>query len=722
MFWIHAATHARVEEGFGTIAEAVKLAGRRQPQADVAQLVHRWLADERNGRWLLVLDSADDADVFYDGGSGAQGRRPLATYLPQSRNGSIIVTTRDGDLARRLTGGHKNLIEMGPMTQGDAVLLLEKKSGQPLDAGPAAELVRTLDLVPLAISQAAAYIQARGPRSSIERYLAEFRGSDRMKSRLLGYDAGDLRRDGSASNAVLTTWKISFDHIRSKRPSAANLLALMSFFNRQGIQEELLNCRNTGVGWTEDAPHPVQWLPVPEAKSNDGDLDDQFGDDVQTLRDYSLIRVGDSGDVFEMHRLVQLSTRKWLEAVELHDIFQEEFLLRVCHLFPCGDYENWPTCQRLFAHAESALSCQPAPGRSEEAWALVAYHGAWYAWSQGWYDVAERMSRASKKLRESRWPPENKATLAVTTLLSRILIYKGQWEEGEKLLIYVIETRKKTLGIDHLDVLNSEGSLAAAYVKQGRWAEAEELGRQILPRSKSKLGNDHPFTATVMFNLSTALQGLGRTAEAGQLQREVLEINTRIHGPDHPSTLGVMNNLALALMNQGRPDAAERIWTDVLEVSKTKLGPGHPDTLNTQHNLGWVYWKRQQWDKLEEIYKQVLEQRQATLGVDHPDTRFSMAELAFAYMCQDRWGESIQLWHEVLEKRKMYPETDHPGTVTLMTFLASAWKSLGRDAEALSLMKDCAETRRRLLGPEHRDTLAAFALVQNWSRAPSRSP
>ncbi len=61
--------------------------------------------------------------------------------------------------------------------------------------------------------------------------------------RLLEYDAGDLRRDGGASNSVLTTWRISFDYIRLKRPSAADLLALMSFFDRQGIPEWILKAR-----------------------------------------------------------------------------------------------------------------------------------------------------------------------------------------------------------------------------------------------------------------------------------------------------------------------------------------------------------------------------------------------------------------------------------------------------------------------------------------------
>lgn len=99
--------------------------------------------------------------------------------------------------------------------------------------------MEALDYVPLAISQAAAYIQARAPRSLVEKYMAEFRESEGKRAWLLGHDAGDLRRDGSASNAILTTWLISFDHIRSMRPLAADVLSLMSFFDQQGIPESL---------------------------------------------------------------------------------------------------------------------------------------------------------------------------------------------------------------------------------------------------------------------------------------------------------------------------------------------------------------------------------------------------------------------------------------------------------------------------------------------------
>ncbi|SPO02493.1 uncharacterized protein DNG_05166 [Cephalotrichum gorgonifer] len=171
MFWIYAGKQAHVEEGFRTIADTVKLAGRSRPKADIPLLVQNWLSNERNGRWIIILDGADDYEVFY-GASEAGRDRPLATYLPQSRNGSIIITTRNKDLAWRLTGNRENIIEIGPMVQTDALTLLQKKLGLISDVG-AVDLVEVLDRVPLAISQAAAYIQARAPRSSVENLMPE---------------------------------------------------------------------------------------------------------------------------------------------------------------------------------------------------------------------------------------------------------------------------------------------------------------------------------------------------------------------------------------------------------------------------------------------------------------------------------------------------------------------------------------------------------------------
>jgi len=313
-----------VEEGFRTIADAVKLPDRKQSKADIPHLVYNWLSSEQNGRWTMVLDSADDGDVFDGPTSGDTcNGKPFKDYLPQSRNGSIIITTRNKDLARRLTGSDKNILEVGAMAPADALLLLEKKSGPLSDVDTSLELVQVLDCVPLAISQAAAYIQARAPRSSVEKYLAEFREGERKRARLLGYDGGDLRRDGSASNAVLTTWQISFEYIRGKRPSAAELLSLMSFFDRQGIPESLLKSSRDAQESDEEEDSDKKEDSKSdrlfdsefdsESDGGGGEAEDTFEEDVGMLRDYCLVSVNKDGDVFEMHRLVQLSMRRWLK-------------------------------------------------------------------------------------------------------------------------------------------------------------------------------------------------------------------------------------------------------------------------------------------------------------------------------------------------------------------------------------------------------------------------
>jgi hypothetical protein len=94
--------------------------------------------------------------------------------------------------------------------------------------------------MPLAIVQAAAYILQRGPRCSARQYLGEFKESERKRTSLLHSDKGHYRRDWEAKNSIIVTWQMSFEYIQQIWPSAADLLSLMSFFDRQGIPEALL--------------------------------------------------------------------------------------------------------------------------------------------------------------------------------------------------------------------------------------------------------------------------------------------------------------------------------------------------------------------------------------------------------------------------------------------------------------------------------------------------
>ncbi|KAL7946163.1 P-loop containing nucleoside triphosphate hydrolase protein [Trichoderma barbatum] len=683
VFWIHAATQQRVEEGFMIIANAAKLIGRNQCQDNIPLLVKNWLSNEHNGRWIIILDSADNREVLYGADESGPDQRPLATYLPQSRNGSIIVTTRSRDVAYKLTGSNKNIIEIGPMAQTDALILLEKKLESLSDVEMAKNVIHALECVPLAITQAAAYIQARAPRSSIKKYLAEFQESEHKMVKLLNHDAGDMQRDGVASNAVLTTWQISFDYIHSQRPSAANLLSLMSFFDRQGIPEWVLNpllktadttlqasgldkAGNSESESSDDGSHSEI------GNDNSSDTSSTFEDDIAMLRNYCLITTNKEGDKFEMHRLVQLSMKYWLKAFGQQERFKQQYIERMAASFPTGKYENWAICQDLFAHVQVALDYRPNENRLEE-WATLCYNGAVYARLQGRYDIAEQMANEARKAREKKLGKDNTLTLQSISLLALIISVKGRWEEAEKLQVQVTEIRKTKLGSDHPSTLTSMGNLASTYWNQGRWKEAEKLEVQVMEIRKTKLGSDHP------------------------------------------NTLTSMNNIALTYSKQGRWKEAEKIEVQVMEIRKTKLGPDHPDTLLSMSNLASTYWNQSRWKEAEKLDLQVMEIRKIKLGPDHPDTLTSMGNLASTYKDQGRWKEAEKLDLQVMEIRKIKLGPDHPDTLLSMNNLAHTWKCQSRHENALALMKDCLQARRRVLGLEHPGTLASLEAVEEWS-------
>ncbi|XPS69646.1 hypothetical protein M3J07_001896 [Ascochyta lentis] len=100
VFWVHAGTRARFEDEFRRIAEAIKMNGWDDPKVNVLRLVRNWLCNESNGKWTMVVDNADDADVFFNntsqsrsGSSSDQQVDLLSDYLPQSPNGSILITS-----------------------------------------------------------------------------------------------------------------------------------------------------------------------------------------------------------------------------------------------------------------------------------------------------------------------------------------------------------------------------------------------------------------------------------------------------------------------------------------------------------------------------------------------------------------------------------------------------------------------------------------------------
>jgi tetratricopeptide (TPR) repeat protein len=535
VFWVHASNTARLEQSFREIADQIKVRGRNDLQADVFKLVHDWLRDAKNGRWLLVLDNADDAAVLSptDDGSKLSGalQQHLSRYLPSSRHGSVLVTSRTRRAAMQVVE-ESDIIPIEPMHDAAAHALLRKKlGGIRKEDYSIAELSTTLDHMPLALVQAAAYIRERAPRCSVQQYVEEYRQSDSRKTSLLNREAGQLRRDEAASNSVLITWQISFDHMRNTRESAADLLSLMSFFDRQGIQEALLR--------------------RPGSTAND----DCFEDSVITLRDYSFITVTRDASTFEMHSLVQLATRTWLESQGQVDKWREHFIASLCAELPTGEHENRNKCQALFPHARAALAQRPKDEESLKKWALLLYKAAWYAWQQGRAGEAEHMSTVSMEARTEVCGVESAETLSSMGMVGLARALGGKYGEAEAMHRQTLALREKVLGHKHPSTLTSMNNLAQVLSKQGKYEEAEAMHRQELAICEKVLGREHPSTLTSVYCLAHHFTHRRRYNEALPLYKRALAGYQAVLGKDHPTTCACRQHYAdaLAKQEQGQP-------------------------------------------------------------------------------------------------------------------------------------------------------------------------
>lgn len=54
-----------VAVGTVTVAVKLELPGWDDPKTNVLGLVSRWLSDAGNSRWPMILDNADDINVFH---------------------------------------------------------------------------------------------------------------------------------------------------------------------------------------------------------------------------------------------------------------------------------------------------------------------------------------------------------------------------------------------------------------------------------------------------------------------------------------------------------------------------------------------------------------------------------------------------------------------------------------------------------------------------------
>ncbi|KAF2732280.1 TPR repeat protein, partial [Polyplosphaeria fusca] len=318
IFWVAALSMESFEQG---CAEVMGRLGRPQGsdgKDDVKEQFKQYLGTARAGKWLLVVDNADDADIIF--GSGQS--KGIVDYMPQSEGGVTLFTTRTQKVAVSLT--RKDVLRLGPMDRQDAIQFLQESLTEDVvrDDMTTSELLERLTYLPLAIAQAAAYLNVNG--TSITKYLQLLQNTERDLVELMSREFRDETRYKGAANTVTMTWVVSFDQIRAHDTVAAELLLFIS-------------C--------------IEWKAIPRSILPSVQSEVRMEESIGTLCGYSFLGRRGNAEEYDVHRLVHLATRIWVKQYSDTRAVAEKGIRHIAAVFPSDDYANRMVWRAYMPHA-----------------------------------------------------------------------------------------------------------------------------------------------------------------------------------------------------------------------------------------------------------------------------------------------------------------------------------------------------------------------------------
>ena len=696
VFWVYASTPERMEKAYQEIAKKATLVGAGDPKVDQFQLVKHWLESDDSGSWLMIIDNADDEKLFFgedkDLASDLSSfSNNMACYLPQRSNGSVLLTTRNKKLGVKFAAVSGVITILKMSLSESKRLLLKNLEEDDRDDNDLIELAEVLENLPLALVQATAFIGENS--QSIGEYLQTYHISDSAKIKLLSQNFGDNERDPDSKNPVAVTWVISFEQIRKNDHKAAEMLSLMSVFDGQAIPKSLLSSNTEAV---------------------------EFDKALGTLKAFSLITMEQNRQAFNLHRLVYLATRNWLNMNEELDAWTGKALVLLSELFPTGTHKNQEIWMAYLPHAQIVLKSDQLPAGEHIAQATLLFNVSMALQKKGDYNPAEIMAQKCLDLREKVLGAKHPDTLFSLSNLSSVLLRKGKTKEAKETILQALDGFEKMLEKDPSYALQSCVTLGLVLDDQGEYEAAMTTHQRVLSIQEEALGTEDPHTLGSMSNLGLVLSHQGKYEAAEKLYRQVLSSQEKILGKEHPDTVRSVSNLGVMLGYQCKYKVAEQLHRRALMAREKIQGKEHPDTLFSVNALGVQLGSQGKYIAAEELHRRALSSREKILGKEHPETLRSVSNLAVTLRRPDQLEEAATLFRQALSGRENSLGKEHPDTLRSLEALATFCANISLYQIASQFYRSALAGFRKRLGSDHPDTQICAEIYRKFLKEVSQ--
>ncbi|HEX6343083.1 FxSxx-COOH system tetratricopeptide repeat protein [Umezawaea sp.] len=662
-----------------------------RPPEQAAIRFREWLASTSR-RWLIVLDDVQDP-------AHLRGLDP-----PPSASGQVVVTSRRRDTAAG-RGGHR-VIELDVFTRDEAVTYLAQALADTTDGGDQdrlADLAEELGWLPLALSQASAYLGDQ-PLLTITAYRSMLADRRRTLAELTPPEHALPEHQ----RTIAATWSLSIDradHVEiPNRPRGAGLarplLEVAALLDPNGVPVDLFTAQPVLDHLTTLARRRVDH--------------DDVNDGLTRLHRFNLITLTPDrpAKAVAVHALVQRAVRDSLSPDHLHTLAHTtaDTLLAI---WPDVDTVHPDLGQALrsntttlHTHTTPALLTPALHDVLERAGKSLGGSGQVHAAITYWHNLYGHIN--------SQLGPDHPDTLITRSKLAYWRGAAGDQAGAVAVLEALLADRLRVFGPDHPDTLITRGKLAYWRGAAGDPGSAVAGFEALLTDHLRVMGPDHPDTLDTRSKLASWRGSAGDQAGAVAGFEALLADRLRVFGPDHPDTLNTRGSLAYWRGEEGDPGSAvaglEALVTDQLRV----LGPDHPDTLNTRVSLAYRRGEADDPGSAVAELEALLSDRLRVLGPDHPDSLHTRIDLAYWRVKAGDPGSAVAELEALLADRLRVLGPDHPDTLITRGILAHSRGEAGDPVGAVAGFKALLPDHLRVMGPDHPITLSTRANLARW--------
>ncbi|TGJ79179.1 hypothetical protein E0Z10_g9594 [Xylaria hypoxylon] len=545
VLWVAADNPIAIGQSFRAIANELGLLKTDDDQKDAVAAVWKiknWLITTKT-TCLVIFDNADDLAA-------------LKTAWPESITGSVLLTTRNFAVATTLAAQY---MQVDTFSDNDGSELLLKAIGQDhttaSDAEHAISISRAFGGLPLALTQVGGFIAQR--KLSLHSFLPLYeRNSAKINAR---------KAPGSDYEHTLSTvWDFAFKDLSE---TATCLLNLLSFFDPDGISEDILLRGSSGLG------DGLSFL------TDEMDL----GDAAEELLQVALVnRVRESSD-FTIHRLIQSTARKRLD-----ELYGRKYFDSVVHMLCWGfpDHSNvdighqisaWGRCEKCIPHVRRLVELAKRHPKGvayvtndQPKYAELLIRCSWYLYEREMYIIAREMvEQAIDIIKDTK----SLGYASAIDLCGLIDLDLSQAARALEPFTRALEIRKVELGSEDPFIAYSLNNIALAYTEMGElelaYAAHQEAIDLRLKANSDRIGNSYS-------NMSSLLLRLGRPDEAEEMLARCPSLkgftDETFINTGNPRFSGDMVLLSRIRRAQGRKVEALRLAPKALAFRRKLLG------------------------------------------------------------------------------------------------------------------------------------------------------